>query len=200
MKTLFYTFILITVLIVANGQRIRSNDKIFSISNGVSFGLCHGYCQQSINITSIKNELIALKEPNYIQGEFLPVEKRYPFSLNQWKKLIDLIDDETFRLLDDEIKCYLCPVDAGVEWIEIKWTNGNKRVTFGYGQLIKGFEGIVLKLRKLREKYTNDLLTVISSSSLPPSRGSSIAVPVLSSYCYPLFSLFSLLLSNYICV
>ncbi len=94
-----------------------------------------------------------MKEPNYIQDQFPPVKKRYPFSLNQWEELIDLIDDETFRLLDDRIGC----ADGGAEWIQIKLTNGNKRVTFENGQLIKGFEGIVLKLRELRQKYTNDL-------------------------------------------
>ncbi len=43
--------------------------QLKSKSNGVSFGFCHGYCRQSINVTSIKNELIALKEPNYIQDQ-----------------------------------------------------------------------------------------------------------------------------------
>lgn len=142
--------ILVTILIVINGEIIRSNDKILSISDGLSFGFCRDYCRRSINISSIENELIGLKEANFEQDEYPPVEKRYPFPSNDWQELINLVDPESFRSLDERIGCPDC-ADGGAEWIEIQWTNENKRVTFENGQLIKGFEGLVVKLRELEK-------------------------------------------------
>jgi len=70
--------------------------------------------------------------------------------------LISLVDSKGFRALDDSIGCQDC-ADGGAEWIQINWPDINKRVTFENGQLIKGFEGLINELRKLREQYVNNL-------------------------------------------
>src|SRR5690349_5269337 len=103
MKILFNRFILVVVLLIINGEITSSNDNILSISNGLSFGFCRSYCRHQITIRSIENELIALKEPNFEQNEYPPVEKRYPFPPDQWKELINLMDSKSFRLLDERI-------------------------------------------------------------------------------------------------
>ena len=76
-------------------------------------------------------------------------------TLDTYLNLLE-IDFENFRLLDDRIGCPDC-ADGGAEWIQVNWSGQNKRVTFENGQLIKGFEGLVVKLRDLRNKYTNNL-------------------------------------------
>ncbi|CAF0760724.1 unnamed protein product [Rotaria sp. Silwood1] len=156
MKISTCPILLIAVLILSCGKSISSENKILSISDGLSFGFCRNYCRRSINITSIPNQLVALKEPNFPQDAYPPLKKIYPFPLNQWQELISFIDAEGFQSLDDRIGCPDC-ADGGAEWIEIQWTDRSKRVTFENGALIKGYEGLVVQLRDIRNKYTENL-------------------------------------------
>ncbi|CAF4246154.1 unnamed protein product [Rotaria sp. Silwood2] len=146
----------IRMLELSNGKSTCSKDKILSISDGLSFGFCHSYCRQSINITSTPKQLVALKEPNYAQDAYPPLTQSFTFPSNQWQELIKLIDDEDFQSLADSIGCPDC-ADGGAEWIEIQWSDESKRVTFENGALIKGFEGLIVQLRNLRIKYTENL-------------------------------------------
>ncbi|CAF1342630.1 unnamed protein product [Rotaria sordida] len=156
MQTFICCFLWITVLTLSYGKSISSNNKILSISDGVSFGFCGGYCSRSINITSSSNRVVALKKPNFPQDAYPPVKRIYRFSRKKWDKLINLIDDKSFQLLDDRIGCPDC-ADGGAEWIEIQWTNQTKRVTFENEKLIKGFEGLVVALRNIRVNTTQNL-------------------------------------------
>ena len=79
-----------------------------------------------------------------------------PFSLNEWKELIKLINSKAFKALPDRIGCPDC-ADGGEEWIQINWLNSSKRVAFEFRKLLEGFEGLVDKLRKLREQYVDHL-------------------------------------------
>lgn len=151
-----YLYLFFAVLVTATDGKGNTKQEILSISSGTSFGMCAGYCRQSIKITSNPRELIALKEPNFDQAEYPLVQKQFPFSLNQWQQLINLVDSKGFQALDDTIGCPDC-ADGGAEWIEIVFLNTAKRVTFEYGHLIKGFEGLINQLRKLRDDYVSKL-------------------------------------------
>ncbi|CAF0760706.1 unnamed protein product [Rotaria sp. Silwood1] len=144
------------VLKLSNGKSIYSKNEILSISDGLSFGFCRTYCSRSVTITSKPNKLVALKEPNIPQDAYPPVKRIYHLSGKQWQELIKLIDAERFQSLDDRIGCPDC-ADGGAEWIEIKWRDRSKQVTFENGALIKGFEGLVVQLRNIRNKYTENL-------------------------------------------
>lgn len=155
MKIFYFCLFLIVYSSAVDGK-CAGKQKITSISSGTSFGMCLGYCRRSINITSNPSQLIGLKEPNYPQDAYPPVSKKYPYSSNEWEQLISLVDSNSFLSLDNVIGCPDC-ADGGAEWIEINWKDTNKRVTFEYGQLIKGFEGLISQLRQLRKQYAENL-------------------------------------------
>jgi hypothetical protein len=155
MKRFYLYLILIVFLTIIDGKCYRK-EKIVSISSGTSFGKCLGYCRRSINITSNPSQLISLKEANYVQDAYPTVSQKNPYSSNEWKQLISLVDSKAFRALNDVIGCPDC-ADGGAEWIQINWVDTYKRVTFEYGQLIKGFEGLINELRQLRKQYAENL-------------------------------------------
>jgi hypothetical protein len=118
--------------------------------------MCRGYCQQSINITSNPFQLIASKEPNFVQNGFPVLQRQFSFSSNEWEQLVSLLNSKIFTALDDTIGCPGC-ADGGIEWIQIDWINGTKRVTFESGRAIKGIEGLIEKLQQMREEYLTKL-------------------------------------------
>ncbi|CAF1120980.1 unnamed protein product [Adineta steineri] len=148
-------FFIIVLLTEIHGT-CNSKNKILSIASGTSFGRCITYCRRSINITSNPYELIALKEPNFVQTQYPSVQQQYPISSDEWQKLISLINSKSFQTLNDTIGCPDC-ADGGAEWIQINWLKKNKQVTFEYGKVIQGFEGLINELRSLRDKYVNNL-------------------------------------------
>ena len=143
-------------MLLINGQNSASKDDIISISSGASFGMCRGYCRRSILISAHPNRVISVKEANYLQKEFPPMKKADSFSAEQWKELINLIDLSAFQALDERIGCPDC-ADGGAEWIQIQTQGQIKKVTFEHGELIKGFEGLVVQLRNLRHQFTDNL-------------------------------------------
>jgi hypothetical protein len=161
MQASWQYLLLVSLLAVAYGQ-FNSKD-IRSISSGLSFGMCRGYCQRSINITSNPVRLVASKEANFAQKPYPPVKQQYPFSSTQWDELVALVNLNTFTKLGDTIGCPGC-ADGGIEYIQINWADGSKRVTFESGRAIKGFEGLIEKLRQMREEYLTQLDKLILPS------------------------------------
>ncbi|UJR24697.1 hypothetical protein I4U23_006071 [Adineta vaga] len=143
-------------LVIIQGQNSTPNNDIISISSGVSFGMCRGYCRRSIMISSNLKRVISIKEANYQQTEFPPVKKAAPFTAEEWNELVSLVDFNAFQALNEQIGCPDC-ADGGAEWIQIETKGQMKKVTFENGRLIKGFEGLVVQLRNLRNQYTKDL-------------------------------------------
>jgi hypothetical protein len=143
-----------SLFLLTKGTSAKS--KIRSIASGTSFGFCRGYCRQSVNITSNPLQITAKKEPNFEQAEYPTVQNTSVFPSANWTKLVDLLDLKTFQALDEQIGCPDC-ADGGAEWIEVNWLKQSKRVTFENGQLVKGIEGLIAKLRKIRDKYLMNL-------------------------------------------
>ncbi|CAF1253394.1 unnamed protein product [Rotaria sordida] len=154
MQVSWQYLLVVSLFTIVYGQLDTKNVR--SISSGLSFGMCRGYCQRSINITSNPIKLIASKEPNFDQTLFPPVKQEFPFSTNQYEELISLVDLNSFTTLLDTYGCPGC-ADGGIEWIQVDWTDGTKRVTFESRRLVKGIEGLVVKLREMREEYVTQL-------------------------------------------
>ena len=158
MHTSWQYLLIMSLLTVVYGQLDMKN--IRSISNGLSFGMCRGYCQRSINITSNPILVVASKEPNFAQKPYPPVKQQYPFSSAQWNELVALVHLNSFTKLADTIGCPGC-ADGGIEYIQVNWTGGSKRVTFESGRAIKGFEGLIEMLGQMREEYLTQLDQII---------------------------------------
>ncbi|CAF2537175.1 unnamed protein product [Rotaria sp. Silwood2] len=154
MQALWQYILIVAIFTVAYGKFETKN--IQSISSGLSFGMCRGYCQQSINVTSNPLRIVATKEANFVQKPYPPIRQPFPFSSNQWEELISLLNVNVFEALGDTVGCPDC-ADGGAEWIQVNWTEGSKRVTFENGRAIKGIEELIGKLRQLRQEYGNQI-------------------------------------------
>ena len=155
MKIVCLCFLVLTSLLsLTEGKCATSN--VHSIASGTSFGFCRSYCRRSVNITSNPSQLTALKEPNFEQAEYPPVQKTLAFTDAKWNELVALLNLKTFAALDERIGCPDC-ADGGAEWIEVNWLKRSKRVTFENGQLVNGIEGLIGKLRQIREEYLANL-------------------------------------------
>ncbi|CAF1156089.1 unnamed protein product [Rotaria sordida] len=150
MQTLWQYLVIVAIFAVAYGD--FNTKDVQSISSGISFGMCRGYCRQSINVTSNPLQIMVAKEANFEQKPYPSIRRSFSFSLNQWKELISLLNLNVFEALGDRIGCPDC-ADGGAEWIQVNWTEGSKRVTFENGRAIKGIEGLIEKLRQMREEY-----------------------------------------------
>lgn len=145
----------ITLLCVAVHGNVITN-QIQSVSTGLSFGKCHGYCRQAINITSHPLRVLASKEPNFQQDLYPPIQKTFLITSNEWDSLISDVKLNIFQSLADRIGCPDC-ADGGAEWIDIVWTTGSKRVTFENRQVIQGLEALLQKLRQMRQQYISQI-------------------------------------------
>ncbi|CAF3097225.1 unnamed protein product [Rotaria sp. Silwood2] len=154
MQALWQYILIVAIFTVAYGKFETKN--IQSISSGLSFGMCRGYCKQSINVTSNPLRIVATKEANFVQKPYPPIRQPFPFSSNQWEELISLLNVNVFEALGDTVGCPDC-ADGGAEWIQVNWTEGSKRVTFENGRAIKGIEELIGKLRQLRQEYGNQI-------------------------------------------
>ena len=143
---------LIVIVLIAFVEAQVEIKNVHSISSGTSFGMCRGYCQQSINLTSLPSQLTAAKQANFDQTAYPLVQRSFAFPAPQWNQVIALVDLKTFRALDDRVGCPDC-ADGGAEWIQIEGTDGMKRVTFENGRPVKGIEALIDKLRQLRNDY-----------------------------------------------
>ena len=150
MKVFSRCVLLVALIAFVDAQVEIKNVR--SISSGTSFGMCRGYCQQSINLTSLPSQLTAAKQANFDQPAYPLVKRSFAFPASQWNQVIGLVDLKTFRALEDRIGCPDC-ADGGAEWIQIDGTDGTKRVTFENGRSVKGIEALIDKLRQLRNDY-----------------------------------------------
>ena len=150
MQASWQYLLIVSLVTVAYGK--YETEDVRSISSGLSFGRCGGYCQQSINATLHPSQLIASKKANFDETSYPPLQRQFPFSSNQWTQLVSLLNSKVFTELDDTIGCPGC-ADGGIEWIQVDWIDATKRVTFENGRNIKGIEELTEKLQQMREEY-----------------------------------------------
>ena len=156
MQASWQYLLIVSFFSIAYGQ-FETKD-IRSISSGTSFGMCRGYCRQSINVTSNPFQVVALKEPNFAQNPYPSVQRLFSSASSQWEELMSLVNLKSFTTLGDTIGCPDC-ADGGAEWIQVDWIKGSKRVTFENGRTVKGVQPLIEKLRQMREAYLTQIET-----------------------------------------
>ena len=151
MQTLCPSLFIVVMFTTVYGK-YEIND-VQSIAGGLSFGMCFGYCQQSINVTLDPLQIVVSKVAHFAHDTYPPIQQSYSISSDQWNELISLLNLKIFAALGNTIGCSAC-ADGGAEWIQVNWIGGSKRVTFENGRAIGGIERFIEKLRQLRKEYS----------------------------------------------
>jgi len=124
----------------------RQVEKILSMHHGESFGMCDGFC--IVVFSYSKNTKVRL------QKKWRSDEAKSDTTVLQtkeWEKIVDLINLDDFFNLNEIYGCPDC-TDGGSEWIEIKTTNRNYKVTYDYGKVeIPEIQKLIHKLRQLEK-------------------------------------------------
>ncbi len=148
MKLFFSAVIFIVFIAIATScSTSKGSNSIAYIKHGSSFGMCRGYCYNEITFT--KNEKIAY---NKAYGRTNPEEfpdKMDTTSLDVkiWDELVNSFVVDSFFILDERIGCPDC-ADGGSEWIEIGTKNKIYKVTFEYGDSLKGLDELLKLVRE----------------------------------------------------
>lgn len=150
MQVSWQYLLLISLLPVIYGSFERQD--IRSISSGLSFGRCRGYCQQAVNITLNPLQLVAVKQPNFAQATYPVLRQQHSYSSSQWDELVSLVNAEALTSSADTIGCPGC-ADGGIEWVQVNWADGVKRVTFESGATIEGLQALIEKMQQMRNEY-----------------------------------------------
>ncbi|WP_449439265.1 hypothetical protein [Pedobacter steynii] len=121
-------FCLMAVAAVFSSCKKTDGNKL-KVSYGTSFGMCVGYCNNQLFISSGKLEYKRYEnKPNAV-----PKVCTGTISEADWSKLADSIDLSVFNQLKEVYGCPDC-ADGGAEWVEIEYGDKKHKVTFEYGR------------------------------------------------------------------
>ncbi len=125
----------------------------FTIRTGTYFGLCVGYCQEELAISSLG--LIYTQKSNEPNDAAYPDRvETVPFTTESWQGLGDKVDMAAFNALPTVIGCPDC-ADGGGEWVEISTGQTTKRVEFERDTSVPEIDDLLRELRKLREELSS---------------------------------------------
>lgn len=115
---------------------------------GTSFGMCVGYCNNSI--------LLKLDTISYFRSgwndQVEPTKCTENMPQLSWDSIKKAVDLNEFFALPEIMGCPDC-ADGGAEWLEIENISGKKyKVTFEYGKEPEVLKSIIFVLRKQMEK------------------------------------------------
>lgn len=133
---------------------ISCNEKIVplqSVHYGTSFGHCLGYCLTETYID--EGQVIVKKIRRGPDAD--TITNSSAISKEKINTIIDGVDFGQFENLPETIGCPDC-ADGGAEWLELTYGKTVKKVTFEYGDDIKGIAKAVNQLRKLTEELSPD--------------------------------------------
>ena len=153
-KSNLYSLIIVLLLSACindpfGGSSNKKSNEDIVIKTGTSFGFCLGYCSLDVTITKNIINYISSSRDEYSNPTRTSNKS---ISIEEWNKLVTLIDMDTFEKLDDVIGCPDC-ADGGAEWIEIKMGDRKKKVTFEYGNSLEGMKELLNQLRIIRNLY-----------------------------------------------
>ena len=141
MKLLSLTIVILTAVMTNCQEEVQSSD-ITKIEFGTSFGMCAGYCTQTLTLT---NDLAEKKVTPRVNQNL--EEKTCSISYSGFSSLSAKINKQAFLGLEETIGCPDC-ADGGAEWIEITTPEGSKRVTYEYGKEPDAVKPFIGELRK----------------------------------------------------
>ncbi|WP_436515174.1 hypothetical protein [Ekhidna sp. To15] len=145
MKLISLTFVLISILVSNCQEEVQSSD-IQKITFGTSFGMCAGYCTQTLELSD--GQAIKTVIPR-VNPEL--EERSCEKSIELFESISSKINLPDFYLLEETIGCPDC-ADGGAEWIEITTPNGSKKVTYEFGKEPNSVKSFINDLRKLYDE------------------------------------------------
>jgi hypothetical protein len=146
MKNVMFLIMMIGLLFSCEKNEVNPSD-IKQLGYGTSFGMCVGFCNNSM---LLKSGMITYSRSGWNnQVESIKcTEKMTQLSWDTIKKSVDLNE---FFALPEILGCPDC-ADGGAEWLEIENFSGKKyKVTFEYGNAPEELKNIVKALRKQNE-------------------------------------------------
>lgn len=148
MKFLLFIALSASVLFSCNTtQPVAPEKMIISVTHGTNFGHCRGYCRKEVVFS--EDQIVYLESS--VDSERNPVkEEKFDNSADKWKSIADKVDWKKFEGLEESYGCPDC-ADGGSEYIEIKTTNGTKRVTIEFNKEAPQLEPLLTELRTQRK-------------------------------------------------
>lgn len=141
MKLFSLTLAFFAILLTNCQEEVQSSD-ITKIEFGTSFGMCAGYCIQTLTLTDGNAEKIVTPRANQNLKE-----KTCSKSYSDFNSLASKVNVQAFLGLDEVIGCPDC-ADGGAEWIEITTSEGSKKVTYEFGEEPEEVKSFIGGLRK----------------------------------------------------
>ncbi|WP_424963284.1 hypothetical protein [Ekhidna sp.] len=142
MKLLSVLFVFFAALL-SNCQEQVQSSEVIEIEFGTSFGMCAGYCIQTLKISEqeVSKTVIPRMDQNL-------TEKTCSAASNGFSSLLSKVDLVAFMDLEETIGCPDC-ADGGAEWIKISTPERSKKVTYEFGKepdAVKSFIGDIREL------------------------------------------------------
>ncbi|WP_341225190.1 hypothetical protein [uncultured Arcticibacterium sp.] len=153
--TLFSTFYLSSCDSVS--PKLESDLVIIS---GQSFGECQGECTQYFELNAQNDSVSFVSQPYYVDNAHEKKIFKGTLEETSWQEILSELNTKTFRNLNEVYGCPDC-ADGGAEWIEITDSSGVHKVTFEYGQEVKGIENLIILLRNQRNALSKKYLSPI---------------------------------------
>ena len=122
--------------------------NIESIGYGSSFGMCVGYCKNSLSISNEK--VIFEKSKNGSSPDTKTCTS--VISVAEVNAIKASIDVNKLQSLPEIIGCPDC-ADGGAEWVSITTDGKTRKVVFEYGRAPEALAEAVVKLRVIKETF-----------------------------------------------
>lgn len=134
-------------------QSLPTQTQHLIIKTVTYFGLCTGYCNEELSITS-ERVIFSKTSNDPDDAEYPPIIEEVSITNEIWSNLVASVNLDEFYALPDIIGCPDC-TDGGGERIEISDGETTKRVDFEFGTSVPEIEDFLFKLRDLRENISS---------------------------------------------
>tara|TARA_R110000868_G_scaffold303534_2_gene564030 strand:- start:9188 stop:9652 length:465 start_codon:yes stop_codon:yes gene_type:complete len=147
MKNMIYLIMMVCQLISCE-KNDGGPSEIKLLGYGTSFGMCVGYCTNSM---LLRSGTVTYSRSGW-NNQVTPIKCTENMTQISWESFKKIVDLNEFFSLPEVIGCPDC-ADGGAEWVEIENFSGKKyRVTFEYGNAPEELEDVVSALREQSEK------------------------------------------------
>jgi hypothetical protein len=131
-----------------NQANTSNPNNIYKIQYGTSFGMCVGYCKQSLDITSSTTELTKSGWSKSVKT--ISCNEKTDSAI--WNSLVKDINVSSFNKLQETFGCPDC-ADGGAEWVQIVTGTTTHKITFEYHNEPQEVKQYIDKLRSLHDSF-----------------------------------------------
>jgi len=140
--------IMMVGLLISCEKNDGNPSEIKQLGYGTSFGMCVGYCTNSI---LLRSGTVMYSRSGW-NDQVTPIKCTENMTRISWESFKKIVDLNEFFSLPEIIGCPDC-ADGGAEWVEIENFSGKKyRVTFEYGNAPEELKDVVSALSEQSEK------------------------------------------------